>query len=320
MYPFRYELGFFETIVAVWGKMDRLAEMEAFTRVVELGGFTEAAKKLGLSKSAVSKHVAALETRLGARLLNRTTRRVSPTEIGLVYYDKAQDVLTAAAEADATATAMQDAPTGELKISAPLSFGLRYVAPALAAFLRDFPNVSARLQFDDRTVELVSEGFDMAIRIGELPDSSLKARKLAETELNLVASPAYIKARGAPDSIEALNDHEILHYTNNAAGNSLKLRAPSGEERSVRVGGRLSINNGDALLIASLDGLGLTYCPNFICADHLRSGALVEVMGRFKPAPTGIYAVYPAGRFPQPKLRVFIDHFADALKGKGPTW
>ncbi|MEM7524588.1 MAG: LysR family transcriptional regulator [Pseudomonadota bacterium] len=300
--------------------MDRLTEMEAFTRVVELGGFTEAARKLGLSKSAVSKHVAALETRLGARLLNRTTRRVSPTEIGLTYFDKAQAVLAAAAEADAAATALQEAPTGELKISAPLSFGIKHVAPALAKFLNAYPNVSARLYFDDRTVELVAEGFDLAVRIGELPDSSLKVRKLAETEMNLVAAPRYLAERGEPKTIEDLSKHEILHYTHLSSGAFLKLRGASGEDRPVRVGGRLSINNGDGLMTAAADGLGLAYMPNFICADALRSGEVVEVLSRFTPPPLGIFAVYPAGRFPQPKQRVFIDHLAEVLKGKGPRW
>lgn len=300
--------------------MDRLTEMEAFTRVVELGGFTDAAKKLGLSKSAVSKHVASLESRLGARLLNRTTRRVSPTEIGLVYYDKAQAALNAAAEADAAATAMQDAPTGELRISAPLSFGLRYVSPALAAFLAKYPDVSARLQFEDRRVELVSEGFDLAIRIGDLPDSSLKARRLAETEMNLVAAPDYLRRRGEPKTIEALSDHELLHYSNLSSGNFWRLRAANGAERSVRIGGRLSINNGDALVRAALDGLGVALSPNFICARELSSGDLVEIMARHRPREIGIYAVYPSGPFLQPKLRVFIDHLAETLKGGGPTW
>lgn len=300
--------------------MDRLSEMEAFTRVVELGGFTEAARKLGVSKSAVSKHVAALETRLGARLLNRTTRRVNPTEIGLAYFDKAQAVLSAVGEADAMASAMQDAPTGELRISAPLSFGLRHVAPALASFLAEYRNVSAHLRFEDRRVELVSEGFDMAIRIGDLPDSSLRARKLAETEMNLVASQSYLKRRGAPETIEELADHELLHYSNLSSGNTWKLRGVSGEDRLVRIGGRLSINNGDALVQAARDGIGVALSPNFICAEDLASGALVEVLPNNRPSPLGIYAVYPEGRFPQPKLRVFIDHLAEVLKGKGPRW
>ncbi len=300
--------------------MDRLTEMEIFTRVVELGGFTEAAKRLGLSKSAVSKHVASLETRLGARLLTRTTRRVSPTEIGLAYFDKARDVLSAAHEADAMAAAMQDAPTGELKISAPLSFGLRHVAPAVSGFLCRYPAVSARLQLDDRRVELVAEGYDLAIRIGDLPDSTLIARKLAETDLILVASPAYLARRGTPETLDDLSDHDLLHYTNNASGPVWRLRAANGEERPVRIGGRLSVNNGDALAAAAAEGLGVVLGPHFIVSHLLASGALVEVLPRHQPPPIGIYAVYPAGRFPQPKLRVFVDYLAETLKGKGPRW
>lgn len=300
--------------------MDRLSEMEAFTRVVELGGFTDAARKVGLSKSAVSKHVAALETRLGARLLNRTTRRVSPTEIGLAYYDKAIGVLSAAADADAMATTMQGAPTGELKISAPLTFGLRFVSPALASFLKEYPHVSARLEFDDRRVELVSEGFDVAIRIGELPDSSLKARKLAETDMNLVASPDYLKKHGTPVSLDDLSQHELLHYSNLSSGNHWRLRTNSGDERLIRSGGRLTINNGEALVQAALDGIGICFSPNFICHNELAEGSLVEVLPTHRPAPVGVWAVYPAGRFPQPKLRVFIDHLAASLKGRGPKW
>lgn len=300
--------------------MDRLNEMEAFTRVVELGGFTEAAKKLGLSKSAVSKHVAALETRLGARLLNRTTRRVSPTEIGLAYFDKAMAVLAAAEDADAMAAAMQGAPAGELRITAPLTFGRSHVAPALNSFLTLYPNVSIRLDLNDRRVDILSEGFDLAIRIGDLPDSSLMARKLAETDVILAASPAYLQRKGEPDSVEALSDHELLHYSNNASGHYWKLKGRSGEERSVRVGGRLSINNGEALACAAAAGHGILLSPHFIVGEHLASGALREIMPGHRPPPLGIYAIYPAGRFVQPKLRLFIDHLAESLKGQGPRW
>ena len=300
--------------------MDRLTEMEAFTRVVELGGFTDAARKAGLSKSAVSKHVASLESRLGARLLNRTTRRVNPTEIGLAYYDKAIEVLSAAADADEMATTMQGAPTGELKISAPLTFGLRFVSPALGSFLKKYPKVAARLEFDDRMVELVSEGFDVAIRIGDLPDSSLMARKLAETELNLVASPDYLRKFGQPTKLEDLSDHELLHYSHLSSGNHWRLRSKSGDERLVRSGGRLTINNGEALVQAAVDGVGICLSPNFICYDKIADGSLVEILPEQRPSPLGVYAVYPAGRFPQPKLSVFIDHLAAYLKGRGPRW
>ncbi len=300
--------------------MDRLTEMEAFVRVVDLGGFTDAATKLGVSKSAVSKHVSALEARLGARLLNRTTRRVSPTEIGLAYYDRASRVLAEAAEADAMAASMQGAPRGELRISAPLSFGLRHLAPAVSEFLNAYPEVSARVSLDDRFVELVAEGFDMAVRIGVLPDSSLMARKLAETAMVLVASPDYVARRGAPRSAEEVAEHDLLHYANLASGAVWRLRGQNGEERLVRVQGRLTVNNGDALLTAALDGLGIALSPAFIAAPALREGRVVEVAATARPAPLGIWAVYPSGRFPQPKLRVFIDFLTEKFRAAGPDW
>ena len=160
--------------------MDRLTEMEAFVQVVDQGGFTDAARKMGLSKSAVSKHVSALEARLAVRLLNRTTRRVSPTEVGLAYYDRARQVLTWAVEADSMVTAMQATPKGSLRISAPINFGISQVSPAVANFLCAYTEVDVDMVLDDRFVELIAEGFDVAIRIGTLADSSLKARKLAE--------------------------------------------------------------------------------------------------------------------------------------------
>jgi DNA-binding transcriptional LysR family regulator len=300
--------------------MDRLSEMEAFVRVVELGGFTDAARKMNVSKSAVSKHVAALEARLGARLLNRTTRRVSPTEIGLAYFDRASRVLADAMEADAMASAMQATPQGELRVSGPLSFGLRHLAPAVAAFLHEFPEVSARVTLDDRFVELVSEGYDMAVRVGTLPDSSLMAKKLTESAMMLVAAPSYLEARGAPRSVEALAEHDLLHYSNLSSGNVWKLTGPGGAERQVRATGRLTFNNGDALLCAAEHGLGIALSPAFICAEAVRAGRVVEVLPEARAAPVGVWAVHPSGRFLQPKLRVFIDFLAERFKGRGPDW
>ena len=300
--------------------MDRLTEMEAFVRVVDLGGFTDAARKMGVSKSAVSKHVSALEARLGARLLNRTTRRVNPTEIGLAYYDRAARVLSEATEADAMAASMQGTPQGELRVSAPLSFGIRHLGPAVSDFLKAYPEVAVRVSLDDRFVELVAEGFDLAVRIGALPDSTLIARKLAETALVLIASPDYLKRAGTPQSIDDLAEHQLLHYSNLASGHSWRLRAPSGDERQVRAVGRLTVNNGDALLRAACDGLGIALSPAFICAEALREGTVVEVLPAARPAPLGLWAVYPAGRFTQPKLRVFVDFLAERFKTSGPDW
>lgn len=300
--------------------MDRLTEMEAFVRVVDLGGFTDAARKMGVSKSAVSKHVSALESRLGARLLNRTTRRVNPTEIGLAYYDRASRVLAEACEADAMAAAMQGMPQGELRVSAPLSFGIGHLAPAVSGFLRAYPDVSVRLSLDDRFVELVAEGFDLAIRIGALPDSSLIARKVAETAMVLVASPAYLRAEGTPDSVDALAGHRLLHYSNLASGHIWKLRGASGDERLVRATGSLTVNNGDALLRAAIDGIGIALLPAFICAPALRDGSVVEVLTAARPQPLGIFAVYPSGRYTQPKLRAFVDYLVERFKETGQDW
>ncbi|MGB0496780.1 MAG: LysR family transcriptional regulator [Rubricella sp.] len=297
--------------------MDRLSEMEAFLAVVDHGGFTEAARKIGLSKSAVSKHVSALEARLGARLLNRTTRRVSPTEIGLAYYDKAIRVIAEAGEADAMVSAMQSAPRGELRISAPVSFGVTHLAPALGAFLQEYPDVSAHMVLDDRFVELVSEGFDIAIRIGELADSTLRARKIASAEGRLVASPAYLDRAGTPGSIDDLNDHTLLHYSNLSTGNFWRLRTPGGQERQVRVGGRLTANNGEALLRAAEAGLGIAQVPTFILRDAIDAGRVVPVLRDCMVQELGIYAVYPPGRFPQPKLRAFIEFMATHFRQSG---
>jgi DNA-binding transcriptional LysR family regulator len=298
--------------------MDRLAEMEAFVHVVDQGGFTDAARKLGVSKSAISKHVASLESRLAVRLLNRTTRRVSPTEIGLVYYDRAKTVLKDATEADDLVTAMQAEPRGALRISAPVSFGIAHLSSAVADFLAAYPEVEIHLVLDDRFVEIVAEGFDLAIRIGNLTDSSLRARRLAESGAHLVAAPAYLARAGTPAGVEDLGAHQLLHYSNLSTGNAWKLRGPGGQERQIRVGGRLTANNGDSLRRAAEAGLGIALQPAFILGDALRTGRLVEVLPDCRPEPLGIYALYPPGRFTQPKLRVFIDFLAEHFRGMGP--
>ncbi len=298
--------------------MDRLTEMEAFAAVVDQGGFTDAARKMGISKSAVSKHVSSLEARLGARLLNRTTRRVSPTEIGLAYYDRARRVLNDAGEADSLVTSMQSAPSGLLRISVATDFGVNHLSPVLGEFLRDFPDITVNMILNNRYVELISEGFDMAVRIGELEDSSLRARKLTETSKRMIASPSYLQKYGRPMKIDDLNDHKLLHYTSQSNGAVWKLTAPSGEKRQVRTGGWLSVNDGQSLLNAAISGLGIAYLPSFLCAAALREGSVEEVM----PVPSrethGIYAVYPPGRFTQPKVRAFIDFLVHTFADKGP--
>ena len=287
--------------------MDRLTEMEAFATVVDQGGFTDAARRLRMSKSAVSKHVSALETRLGARLLNRTTRRVCPTDIGLAYYDRALRVVNDAGEADALVSAMQTDPSGLLRVSVATDFGVTQISPVLGAFLEEFPDITISMVLDNRHVELISEGFDMAVRIGELDNSSLRARKLSQTTRRMIASPAYIDMHGRPARIDDLNGHRLLHSGTDASSAVWKLTAPSGEIRQVRTAGGLCVNDGRSLLDAAMRGLGIAYLPSFLYADAMAGGAVEDVMPDLPAETLSIHAVYPPGRFTQPKVRAFID-------------
>ncbi len=301
--------------------MDRLTEMEAFATVVDQGGFTDAAKKMGISKSAVSKHIAALEARLGARLLNRTTRRVSPTEIGLAYYDRARRVLNDAGEADALVTSMQSAPSGVLRMSVATDFGVVLLSPILGEFLQDYPDITINMVLNNRYVELISEGFDMAIRMGDLEDSSLRARKLTDTTRRIVGSPRYFQSFGRPLKIDDLNEHKLLHYSSQASGNVWRLTAPSGEKRQVRSAGWLTVNDGQSLLNAAVAGLGLAFLPSFLYHAALKEGLIEIALPDLPVEIVGIYAVYPPGRFTQPKVRAFIDFLVARFADKGPdSW
>ncbi|MBK0325872.1 LysR family transcriptional regulator [Rhodobacteraceae bacterium F11138] len=299
--------------------MDRLTEMEAFANVVDQGGFTDAAKKMGISKSAVSKHVSSLEARLGARLLNRTTRRVNPTEIGLAYYDRARRLLNDAGEADALVTSMQSEPSGLLRISVATDFGVNHLSPTLSEFLTDFPEITVNMVLNNRYVELISEGFDLAVRIGDLEDSTLRARKLTETTKRMIAAPSYFERYGRPQKIDDLNEHKLLHYSNQPSGNVWKLTAPSGEKRQVRTAGWLSVNDGQSLLNAAIAGLGIAYLPSYLYAQALRDGMVEDAIPTLPVESQGIYAVYPPGRFTQPKVRAFIDFLVHTFADKGPT-
>ncbi len=291
--------------------MDRLTEMEAFATVVDQGGFTDAARKLGISKSAVSKHVSALEARLGARLLNRTTRRVIPTDIGLAYYDRARRVLNDAGEADSLVTAMQSAPSGILRIAVPTDFGATHLSPVLGEFLNRYPDVSVNMVLKNRFIELISEGFDLAIRMGEMDDSSLRARKICEASQRLIAAPGYLAKHGRPARIDDLNTHRLLYYSHNAASSVWKITAPSGEVRQVRSSTWFSVNDGQSLLNAAINGLGIAYLPSFLYANAMKSGLVEDVMPELPQDVQSLYAVYPSGRYTQPKVRALIDFLVE---------
>ncbi|WP_116133029.1 LysR family transcriptional regulator [Tropicimonas sp. IMCC34043] len=296
--------------------MDRFTEMEAFSTVIDQGGFTDAAKKLGISKSAVSKHVSALEARLGARLLTRTTRRVVPTEIGLAYYERVRRVLSDAAEADTLVATMQTAPSGQLRVSVATDFGVKQLSPVIDRFLAQYPGITLSVVLSNRFVELVSEGYDMAIRIGELDGNNLRVHRLAETTRRMIASPAYMDRNGRPSRIDDLNEHQLLHGSSNASEHVWNLTAPSGERRMVRTSGCLNVNDGQSLLNAAIAGLGIAYLPSFLYSDALRAGQVEEVIPSLPVEPLGIFAVYPPDGMRQPKLRAFIEFLVETFADK----
>ena len=299
--------------------MEDLSAMAVFARVVEMESFSGAARALGLSKSAVSKRVGRLEDRMGLRLLNRTTRRLSLTEAGAAFYQGCRRVVAEAEAAERAVSRLASAPRGRLKVNAPMSFGVRHLAPALPDFMARYPELNVDLTLNDRVVDLVEEGFDLAIRIARLAESSLIARRLAPNRLVLCAAPTYLTAHGAPRSIEDLKGHECLLYSYQAAGDVWRLCGPGGERR-LAVTGRLRINNGDALLAAALGGLGVALLPCFICGQDLRAGRLIQVLPAWSgPADTAIAAVYPASRNLSPKVRVFVDFLTERFSGT-PYW
>ena len=298
---------------------DRLAAIAVFAKVVELNGFSAAARELGISKSAVSKRIARLEDEMGARLMNRTTRRLSLSEAGLAFYQGAQRVLAEAEAAEAAVTRLSAAPRGVLKVNAPMSFGVCHVAPALPAFMAEYPELAVELDLNDRVVDLIDEGYDLAVRVARLTDSSLIARRLAPSRSILCAAPGYLARHGAPLDLAGLAGHECLLYAYLTSGDRWRFHGPGGE-RQVRVAGRLRVNNGDALLQAAIGGLGIALLPSFICGAELRAGRLVQLLPEWNGhSGVDIFAVYPASRNLSPKVRVFIDFLA-ARFGPRPYW
>jgi len=215
-------------------------------------------------------------------------------------------------------SAMQSAPSGLLRISVATDFGVNHVSPILGEFLSKYPDITVNMVLNNRYVELISEGFDLSVRIGELEDSSLRARKLTETVKRLVASPSYFQKYGRPQKIDDLTDHKLLHYSNQSSGNVWKLTSPTGEKRQVRASGWLTVNDGQSLLNAAVSGLGIAYLPSFLYWQKMKEGLIEDAMPELPVETQGIYAVYPPGRYIQPKVRAFIDFLAEHFKDLGP--
>ena len=277
--------------------MDRLTSMEIFTRVVEAESFTTAARRLGLSRAAVSKRIQQLETDLGARLLNRTTRQVLPTEIGRAFYERCLRVLNEAADAENFVRQLHTEPKGLLRINAPQSFGTLHLAPALAKFAAAYPELGISVTLNDRTVSLFEEDFDVALRVSRSVAPNLIGHRISPIRIVLVASPDYLKRHGRPMHPNDLADHTCLQYSYLATGNDWLLRGADGEHR-VPVESPFIANSGDMLIEAAMAGLGITIVPNFITWCAIASGRLETVLDDYASPDLSLYAVYAAERQP----------------------
>jgi DNA-binding transcriptional LysR family regulator len=299
--------------------LDRVTSMQVFVRVAALGSFSAAARVLNLSQTMVTKHVAALEERLGVKLLHRSTRKLVLTEGGRTYLAACERILAEIDEAETSASLDRIEPRGTLRLNVPLTFGFRQVAPALSEFSRIYPAVSFDLGLADRYVDLMEEGWDMAIRIGRLKDSSLVARRLAACRTIVCASPAYLKERGVPQDLDDLAQHNCLGYTLPSAIGADRWAFGSDGDIVVPIRGNLRANNGDALLAAALAGQGLIYQPTFIVSDSLREGSLVPVLTGYPTYEPAIHAVLPSGRQAPAKVRAFVAFLAERF-GRNPKW
>jgi len=298
--------------------MEDLQRMAIFARVVEEKSFSAAARRLGLSKSLVSKQVTQLERSLGARLLNRTTRALSVTEAGSALYHHCARIVEELDAAKLAVGRLHTEPRGLLRITAPVAFGRLHVAPALAEFLDRYPEVKIDMATTDRFVDLAEEGYDLAIRIVDLPAPTLVARKLAPVNRKLVATPDYFSRYGVPQSPADLEQHNCLTYTYFNPQDPWRLRGPDGDI-SVRATGNLRVNDDDALAAAVVQGLGLALLPTFLIGDELQSGRLRAALSQYIPLERHIYAVYLANRHVSAKVRAFIDFLLDRF-GPQPYW
>lgn len=300
--------------------MDNLTDVAVFVRVVERGSFTRAADELELSRAVVSKYLTRLEERLGVRLLNRTTRRLSLTEAGAELFAASQGALERIAEAEGAITRLQREPRGTLKVNAPMSFGILELAPALPEFLRRHPDIQVDLRMDDRQVDLVEEGFDVGVRITQrMTPSSLVARRLATCRQWVCAAPSYLAEHGVPETPEDLSAHNCILYQYASAANVWRFRARGGREIAVAVTGNLRANNGIAEREAALRGVGILLTPSFYVGEELRSGRLVRLLSEYSLPELGLHVVYLKRSHVPPKVRVFVEFLARHFGGR-PAW
>lgn len=295
--------------------MERLDCDRMFVAVIDTGSFSRAAERLGTSSGQASKLVSRLETDLGVQLLTRTTRALSPTEVGRAYYEGVKPLLDEFDALDASVRNAAGAPSGRLRISAPVSFGTTQLVPVLADFARAFPQIIVDVDFSDRMVRLVDEGFDAAVRIGAPADSSLMARRLCDVRVVTLASPAYLAAHGTPADPHELARRDCIVDSN--MSEPLQWRLHDGSSVAVRE--KMRFSNAEACVIAASAGLGITRVPSFVAGDALRSGDVARILADFEPPTRGLFAIYPPGRHLAGKVRVLVDYLATCFRGT-PSW
>lgn len=286
--------------------MDRLTSMAMFVRVVEKRSLAAAAREAGISATMIGNHVRGLEERLGGRLLHRTTRQQSLTELGRIYYERCRQILADVEATESCVTGMRGGPRGLLRINAPVSFGSHRLTPALVEYLHLYPEVTIDLNLNDRVVDLVEEGYEVVFRIGVLADSNLIARRLAPYQMAICAAPAYLKRHGTPLIPADLAKHNCLGFTCSSLRNEWRLDTLPGTG-VVRVAGRLQVNNGQALRIAALSGFGIIMQPEALLADDLADGRLVRLLPEHEPPAAPMHLIYMPDRRLTPKLRSIID-------------
>ncbi|MBU3638729.1 LysR family transcriptional regulator [Polynucleobacter sp. AP-RePozz3-80-G7] len=295
--------------------MDKFQEITTFTAVVDAGSFVKAADRLGMSKAAVSRHLVDLETRLGIRLLHRTTRKLSLTEEGELFYGRCKEILETLESAENEITSHTDDVSGHIRINAPFSFGIRKLAPLWGIFHQKHPKVTLDVALSDRLVDVVDEGYDIAIRIAALTNSTMVSKKLTTTRIVLCASPTYLKQYGIPKKPADLVNHQVINYSYWAGKEEWSFDGPKGKE-SVNIKPFMQTNNGDTCLVAALAHQGIVLQPSFIVGDAIRAGDLVEIMPQYKSIELGIYALFPTRQHIAPKVRVLIDYLVEYFSKK----
>jgi DNA-binding transcriptional LysR family regulator len=298
--------------------MGLLEDMKVFIRIVDAGGISRAADQLGLAKSAVSRRLVDMETRLGVRLLNRTTRTSGLTEIGQNYYERAMTIVDDVVELNALTADANTALEGTINLAAPLSFGLIHLSPAIDSFLIEHPELKININFSDRQVDLIEEGLDLAFRIADLKDSSLVARKISPIKRVLCTSPEYLKKQGIPVTPDDLKNHHLLYY-NLTESNTWKFTDKKGKKYTVSVKPKITANNGDFFKNMAMAGHGIVSTPTFIVWKAIAAGDLVPVLTDYQLPQTNAYAVYPQARYLSQRTRCLIDFLVERF-GSNPYW